>query len=199
MTIICEGREPLEIQGLFDRVESFKFGDFIIEAGDKKLIIERKKIGDLWNSLKSGRLNEQLSGCDALLIHHDEKEYYWQHNIEQINLWNTINGISRHHIVWHVIGLKHLEDTLRRYERQMYECKFDEFRKIHVKRDIPVSVRILADFENIGEERARMLLRHYKSLNKVFQAADELEAIPGIGGVLMAGISQRLDKEEVIE
>jgi ERCC4-type nuclease len=199
LTITTDRREPLDYQGLFDCVTEFEFGDFIIEAGGQKLIIERKKLGGLWKDLQSGRLNEQLSGCDALLIEHDQKDYFYHDNVDQIRMWDTLNGLNKHHMVFHVIGIAHLEKTLRRYERQMAEGKFGEFRKTHVKRDIPESVRILSDFTGIGEERARMLLKHYKTLNKVFQAADELEAIPGIGGHLMAGISQRLDKEEVIE
>jgi ERCC4-type nuclease len=197
--ITTDSREPLQIQGLFDKVERLEYGDFRIETSDTSFLIERKKIGDLWNSLKSGRLNEQLSGCDALLIHHDEIEYLRDYNIEQIRLLDVINGITKHHMVWHVIGTKHLCDTLRRYERQMIEGTFGEFRKVVVKEDLPVAVRILAQFEGIGVERSKSLLRIYKSLNRVFRAADEQDTISGIGPGLMSKISERLAKEEDIK
>jgi hypothetical protein len=189
--IIVDGQEPLDLQGLFDEVQHLEYGDYVIVHENTRFVIERKTIPDYWNSLKSGRLNEQLTGCDALLVHHTMSDNeYW--NIDVQRLYDTINGVSKHHIVWHVFSLNHLEKSLRRYEEQIINGTFGEFRRVHVKRDLPTIVRILADFDGIGEEKARMLLREHGTLENIFEAAYGQHFTKGIGEKTLLNISNRL-------
>jgi hypothetical protein len=167
MTIYVDGKEPFDIQNLFDEVMHLEYGDFLIQVNDKKFLIERKTVSDFWSSLKSGRLNTQLSGCDALLIHHQESgNEYW--NIDVQKLYNAINGVNKHHIVWHVFSYNHLQETLRRYEMQIADGTFGDFRLIHVKNDLPANIRILCDFDGVAEDRARRLLRKFGTLKDLF-------------------------------
>jgi ERCC4-type nuclease len=191
MTIIVEAREPLQYLSIGDKVESFQYGDYIIEAGGKRIIIERKTLNSYWTDLKTGRLHDQLIGCDALVIQTDG--FF----VNNDNLIDSINGISRHHIVWFVHDKEHLEKTLRRYEMQLENGTFGAYRQFVHKEDLPVALRILSQFDGVGLDRATSLLKTFKNLSEIFEMCtfkiEDTEGLPeGVGPKTMENIQNNL-------
>lgn len=192
--ITVAGDEPLEIQEIADEVVHLEFGDIVIEENGRKLIIERKRIGDFWSSLKSGRLNSQLMGCDALMIHGlpTEIEFFEKPEI----YYDAVNGVSKHHHVFWVLNVKHLEDTVRRYERQMKEGTFGEFKLMHVKKKkLQQCVRMLAEIDGIGVEKAKMMLSVHKNMYGVISAAESMAMTDGIGEKTLDNITGALGED----
>ena len=193
--ITVDPREPFDILSIGDKIERLQYGDFKIEAGGRTLLIERKTLADFWSSLKSGRLNEQLSGCDALIIHRTAHDWhYFDDNGD--NIMDALNGVSKHHIVWWADNIEHLEKTLRRYEGQLEDGSFGEFRKVIVKDDIATPVRILAQFEGIGRDRAEKLWRAFGTLQDLFFVLidEDTSAVwpEGIGQVTIQNMKNNL-------
>jgi hypothetical protein len=192
--IIVDSREPLPLQAIGDVVERLTYGDFIISVNEKKLILERKTLSGFYSDLHSGRLNEQLTGCDGLIIHHNNEEENYIGELK--DYYDKVNGISTHHSVFHVVSIQHLSDTLRRYEKYMADGSYGNFRMFAKKAQLPFTVRILAQFDGIGVDRAWLLWEHFGSLENVFAALTsdfEDEKWPrGIGPVLYERIQANM-------
>jgi hypothetical protein len=166
--IIVDSREPTIFLGIGDVIEKLEYGDFILADGEKKIILERKTISSFYTDLHSNRLNDQLTGCDGLIIHHNDSDSDYTDNVE--DYFDKINGISTHHMVFHVANIKHLDRTLRRYEQYLIDGTFGQFRQYAKKAQLPTTIRILAQFEHIGVDRAWLLWKHFGTIENIFAA-----------------------------
>jgi ERCC4-type nuclease len=199
--IIIDSREPFDIQAIGDKVELLEYGDIKIIAHDKQIIIERKTPSDFWNSLKSGRLNEQLAGCDALVIYGPYGLLPFFQTDKDDGLSGTyryvdaLNGVSNHHIVWHASNIQHLKKMILRYEEQLYDNTFGKMRLFAKKSQLPVPVDILARFPGIGVEKATQLLEAYEDLEGVFGAAYDRLTIENIGEKSLGKIESALKEK----
>lgn len=163
--IVVAGNEPFIFQEAFDEVQHLEFGDYILKYDDKQIVIERKTINDYWNSLKSGRLHNQLSGCDVLLIDHTNPKFNY---VDEEMFWKTLNGIANHHIVWHTYSVEDIVATLRRYEQRLIEGTLGEFRLHSPKDKLPAPVRILSAFDGIGRDKAELLWKSFGTVKDFF-------------------------------
>lgn len=184
--IIVDDREPEDIQSIGDLIKRLEYGDIVIESSDKKLVIERKTPTDLTQSLFNGRLNDQLAGCDALLVDmrkhgFNMAEYFRGMNNGPIPFINLLNGIATHTMIFYCLTLDQLKSMLNRFEDKINKGEFGKLRSIAPKSKLPVQVRILSQYPGVGIERAKILLKTYKSISAVEEAASITETIPGIG------------------
>lgn len=189
--ITVDSREPLVLQSIGDEVKLLPYGDFIIEINSKRLVIERKTVPDFWASLKKGRLNEQLDHSDALLIHHTIGEFTY---LNPVLFYDCLNGVcNRHNIkIWHAYDADHINKILRRYESQLANDTFGVYEPVIPKLPLPTSIRILAAFDNIGIEKAKILFEQHGSVQGVLDAAYEQERTHGIGEKTLKGIVANL-------
>jgi ERCC4-type nuclease len=192
MMLVVDNREPIELQSIADKIDHMQYGDIKIITLDKTFTIERKTISDFVASVHSGRLNEQLVGCDALLIHHKYGEFKY---ISEKRFYDMLNGVNKHHIVFHAYNMEHIIELIRRYEKQIEENKFGLFRKVVVKEELTTPVRVLGQFPGIGQDKARMLLKQHKNLNNVFNAAYNMHFTDGIGEITLNKIIDTLEEE----
>lgn len=206
MTIIIDRREPFEFQRIGDEVKQLEYGDAIIHTDSKDIIVERKTPTGFWTDLKSGRLNDQLTGCDVLAIfgpygilpysREDSPDEDYSTTKRYVD---AINGISNHHIVWHVNNIIHYENTLRRYEAQLIDGKFGNLRLFNKKPKLQTPIRILSEFNGIAIEKAKLLLQSYGTLEGVFGAAYERMKIENIGEKTLENIERDLKEKYVRE
>jgi len=204
--IIIDSREPTVFKNMGDTTTILPKGDIMIQVNDNKFLIERKTLTDYWSSLKSGRLNEQLETCDALLLDIRAGFYSIKDYTDINRFWDTVNGVSIHHIVLLGLSLDQIRQMIRRYEKQM---EINEFRifdgrvlKKDIKRDILPKVRVLSGFDHIGEEKAKILLKgNSNSLMKTFLwAISDVKShnIEGIGDITINSIKRTLlDEGEI--
>lgn len=160
-----------------DSVRRLKFGDARIEIIDKTgvlraLTAERKTVSDLIGSLESGRLNQQLSGCDMLIIV-DQKDMWlprgmWDRLYKDEQLRLITNSIQRHSIVQYVTSISEYFSLLRTLERQL---EHGEFGVLTLRRKVDRSLDnqqtgALACYPGIGHKIAAKILGVYGSLKK---------------------------------
>lgn len=176
--IVVDDREPKGIKKLFRIVRRLSRGDFQILVDDTKLVVERKTISDFWNSLKSGRLNEQLSHSDILIV-----EYlYIPKKIDWERVYDTINGVSVHHPVLLSRNALHTKKILLRLEEKLREGTFGVMRVRTVDRTLTdPRLGVLMKLPGIGEDRAKKVLQHYGSLWKAIGEYTQWDNIKGIG------------------
>ena len=199
MTIIIDSREPFDIQAIGDVVERLTFGDLVIDAGGKRLVVERKTPSGFWTDLKSGRLNDQLAGCDALVIYAPFGTMPYNRNDTEYNIQSgyitALNGVAKHHIVWHIFSYDHYNSSMHRYEKQMEAGEFNDMRLVANKAQLPTPVRILAQFPGVGVDKATYLLKNYENLEGVFGAAYERMYIENIGEKTLENIENKLKEK----
>jgi len=195
--IIVDDREPEEIQLIADEIKRLEYGDIVIDTDSRKLILERKTIPDLFQSLFTGRLNDQLIGCDGLLLdlrkHGFEISKYFQYSKSGYNpivFINLLNGISTHHRIFYFISIEQLKSMLIRFEDKISRDEFGQIREVMPKSRLPVQVRILSQYPGVGIEKAKLLLTHYGSIEAVEEAASIIDVIPGVGVKTLESINE---------
>ena len=173
---IVDSREPSSIKKLLKRykipfeVDELPVGD--LAYGN--IIIERKTIHDLANSVINGRIWGQLRNLEAivvdgkpiLLVELRGKEY-WKYltYLSSISAYCAKRGIYL--IVVH--SRKALANTLKQFMN-------GKTRSISLKKrwkGHPPQLVILAQFPNIGIKKAKELLNVYHNLRGVFSAEEE--------------------------
>ncbi|MEM4534993.1 MAG: helix-hairpin-helix domain-containing protein [Desulfurococcaceae archaeon] len=203
MTVLVDVREkgsivPRQLEKLGTPIEyvTLEVGDYLI--GD--LCCERKDVSDYVGSLISGRLNEQLYNMsynypisilivegfvDEVLVFRKLKRQQYISSLAGAVLKRAPEGNSG---VVNVICLSTPFDTAL-FIHYLHEkvVNQDLFRipKVAVKRKASLEERqltVLMSLPGIGEERARALLKRFKTLKNVINASfDELLSVPGIG------------------
>lgn len=201
MTIYADIHEPDNLRKPFVTM-SLPSGDYMIDAtvlstGEHIVVkIERKTITDFWGSLQSGRLQDQMSRCDILLL--DVSSGFTSAYINTSALYGAINGISIKNNIPIMFGVTHQDiiKTLKRYEMLIEIGEWHTLRVPIVKMDGETSVRILSQVPGIGVTKAKLLLRRYGTLRKVLNELGCIGELPaGIGQSIIDGINNALDEE----
>ena len=181
LIILVDRREPHGILKLFDKdhITTLEFGDFKIVGEEKNLLVERKTISDMWNSLKSGRLNMQLTMVDILII-----EYvYIPKRIDWERIYDVMSGLSMHHpVVWTRHHL-HTYNALKRIERKLNDGTLGTLRVpvVQTSPGLDDRIAILAMFPNVGAQRAEAILSHYGNLNEALNNIGKWTDVDGVG------------------
>jgi ERCC4-type nuclease len=196
MVIIIDSREPDDIQKIADKIKILQYGDICVTCNNQDLVLERKTPQDLVQSLFKGRLNYQLLGSNSLLIDirrhgfNFDKYFSYSDNYDNERFVNILNGISTHHNIYYFLSIPQLENFLKRIENKMELNEFGKVQQIVVKEELPVQVRILSQYPGIGVKRAKLLLRRYKSISGVEDAAAFMETCDGIGPDTLSKIDE---------
>jgi len=191
-------RKYLERMGLNVAVDALPIGDYYLHAGgkDESVVIERKTIVDLANSIKDGRLWNQITalsdvkreeGINVILLVEGwlkllEKFTRWkpQAILRLIEVIQTKYGIP---IVyspsweWSALYIKTKAESLgKTEEKRVYPLR-------HGKRPSELQKRILFVAEGlVGPKLARRLLEEFGTLKRVANASRvELMRVEGIG------------------
>lgn len=193
-----EFRKEFQSNGLKTAVQPLPAGDFLLLAapGKKPVLVERKTVIDLGNSIRDNRIWEQAK----LLAEAAEKEGYqpfiivegWLGVLEKYRGWkiqsvlrvidtlmldfeipvlNTPNKQAT--IAWLIAKAKSLGKT---EEKKIYRMRVE-------KKPMSLKDRILYVAESIvGPTLARKLLREFKTLRNIANASiKELMVVEGIG------------------
>jgi len=190
--IFVDRREPHGILKLFekDQITTLEFGDFKIVGEDKSLLVERKTITDMWNSLKSGRLNMQLTMVDILVI-----EYvYIPRKIDWERIYDVMSGLSMHHpIIWTRHHL-HTYKAIQRIERKLNDGTLGTLRVpiVQTSPGLDDRIAILAMLPNVGAQRAEAIFSHYGNLNEALNNIDNWKDVDGVGPRTIAKVKELL-------
>jgi ERCC4-type nuclease len=198
--IVIDSREPVDVLAWGDKIELMQYGDIVLRQGNVDYKIERKTPEGYVGDLKSGRLDQQLAGCQALLIDLRRTRFDFDYRYTgHLDEWfDKLNGTASHHTVYFTFSDKQAVDMFRRYDEKLRLGKLGTLKVPVVKRaGLNPSVRILSNFEGIGVDKATILLKVYKSLDGVFNAASNGETLPGIGQGTNDKICNRL--KEIVE
>jgi len=176
--LIVDDREPDSVKRLFSIVRRIEKGDFLIVVEDKKLTIERKTISDLWNSVKSGRLNLQLDGTDILLVEYN----YIPRKIDWEAVYDTISGVALHHPVLMTRNSLHTKKVLERIEKKLRDGTFGVMRTCQVDRTYEdPRLGTIASYPGIGVIRAKKILEHYHTVENALKNMEHWDEVQGIG------------------
>lgn len=193
-----EFREMLDREGLKTAVRELTAGDFLLMAppGKRSILVERKTVDDLANSVRDNRIWEQSS----LLLEEARRDGHqpliiiegWLGNLEKYRGWRiqsilrvldtlildmgipVLNTPSKEAtIAWIVAKAKSLGRT---EEKRVFRMRVE-------KKPMDIQDRILYVAEGIiGPTLARKLLERFKTLRNIANASKhELLSVEGIG------------------
>ena len=194
--IEVDRREPKGILSMFDKeqIVTLEFGDFRISSDDRTILVERKTISDMWNSLKSGRLNMQLTMVDMLII-----EYvYIPRKIDWEKIYDVMSGLSIHHpVIWTRHHL-HTYKALRRIERKLLDDTLGTLRVpiIRTSPGLDDRIAILALFPGVGAQRAEKIFNYFGSLAEALKNVNMWADIDGVGPKTVQKALEMLSDEE---
>ena len=210
MTILADYREDktrLEMlldYGLPLEIGELVYGDYAwLDTKQRAWGLEYKSGSDFLQSVASGRLHEQLAGMAdtydfpllvvSTVFKPDRDETIWCDRIH--HQWNY-RSLEAMRIAFWVRGVLpitlHSESCFPLALKAYYELSqrgleeagtaFQKTQIVTFKDGLRGPLRVLANFDGIGEERARSLLEVYGSLENVFaQDVKGLMAVKGIG------------------
>lgn len=200
--------------GLEVRIQELLYGDYLWQDAEGRVWgVEAKTGSDLLGSISSGRLHHQASGlvasCDVPVL-----AVEWWPQLDRDGIlrvdgvrtrwrWNSVIALLaalelRGVIVLHAKNGHEWAMTLKTiYELAM---KPEQHRAVlqrnpvsYFNRGIAPQLRVLMGFEGVSEKRARELLEHFGSLEKVFEATTkELMQVRGIGRKVAQGLRDTL-------
>lgn len=203
MTIYVDLHEPQYLKKRFTSVE-LKNGDIKIDTivkstGERKVIlIERKTLTDFWNSQSKGRLHDQLTKVDMLLI--DVSSGFTSIYIDTGSLYKSINTISIHTPVIFGVSSEEIVRTIVRYQQKIELGEWGTMRQPIITSRNPPIVRRLAAFDNVGPERAKALLKKFGTMRNVLNAIQMPTSLYGenipknIAKAVIDGINNGLDE-----
>jgi ERCC4-type nuclease len=210
-TLIVDQREKtsglvdllLREKGLRVQLQSLAFGDVIVGA----VGIERKTARDFCESLKDGRLFSQLIG---LRRYYRKRLVILEGDLELDQQLRQNYGLRgaflRVAAGLQIPVLRTL--TLPETVRVLAHLASQEEKRAAAPPAMPRNLRkpghgsysqvyVLSGVNQIGKERAKLLLRHFGTLRAVFDASvDELLRVPGVGPK-QAGLLFELANEKV--
>ena len=193
MEVMVDDREP---HGLF--LEFEKRGNLILTkkrlfAGDilfdNELLIERKTVLDFCQSLKDGRLFDQLikmsnTGTNAVLIIEGNEDNFEKTGLRQEAIQGAIASVS----------LKFKVPVLRSKDiTQTVDIMLQCYRQMDLVNAVPIpkiwrkikrkghsfdplflqKLKVLASFPGIGFEKSFILLQKFQTLEKIFTSSKE--------------------------
>lgn len=175
-------------------------GDYLI---NNQILIERKRLPDFLESLKSGRLFQQAyrminSGFRPMIILEGSKEEINNRQIKR----DAVQGALLHLTVFlgiPIIRSASLAETVRLLQftgNQLIEKSLPRFRRPVFNKPLPrityhhkKMLAVLISIRGIGIEKASSLLNHFGTLKEIYNAGiDELQKSYGIGPKLAAEI-----------
>jgi len=194
--LIADSREPKNYQDKADVVYELEHGDYCIVVQDKRVLFERKTFADFYGSVLDGRLNEQLANVDVLII---EQGWIPHQVIDRRKLYDLINAVSIHTPVVQVNDMEHLFQTLRRYEQKVRTGEWGTIRiraKMVLDKNLPAQVRMIASFVGIGVQKAKEVLKQYRSVKAALEhIADWHKAVAGVGKTLTKRAQEFYEQE----
>lgn len=156
-------------------IESLKIGDYLI----KDIVIERKTIPDLMNSIISKRIFNQLNNMKSydkklLIIENQEKLFLKNYNNKIIKGF-VLSMILKENIP--VILSKDYQETAELIailaKQQLNNNKEPVKHQILPKKILEKKQYILESFPGIGPVKAKKLLNRFSSLLNIFNASKE--------------------------
>lgn len=208
--IVIDSRElrSLVVRKLFElgvqiKTEPLEIGDFLLSD---QVAVERKTVQDFLNSIIDGRLFEQLSQMSKqfpkpLLIVEGNQDIYSLRAMHPNAIRAAIASIAVDFRIPIIYSQSEEETALFLYtiaKREQIECKKSV--KIRGEKK-PLSDKFLQEYlvaglPGVGIGIAKNLLRHFKTVEKVFTASEEeLKAVEKIGQKKAEKIRQILTKE----
>ena len=209
MKVTCDYREPSEIRDIVrNAVEDYggEFiigklfsGDFLVDGNNGKIVVERKTVSDYLQCLQTGRLSNQLYNMSAnfdisylvtvgyfsLAMEHTQiKRSSYISSLVRSSLKRTPDGKSG------IIHTLNLETT---YDFSLFISMLGTFlddssilripQLVYSENDkLTLKAAVFTAIPGVSEERGKRIIKHFKSLKRVFGASiADLEEVHGIG------------------
>jgi ERCC4-type nuclease len=178
-------------------------GDYVLSSD---CAVERKTVQDFINSMFSGRLFEQAEAlkeayAKPLLILEGDIELELEQRKNPRAFWGALLGLQVNMGV-PIISTPtflHTADVLYILAKRLQRKKAGKIAVQHKPRlmsDRDWQIYVVAGLPSIGNELATRLLRHFKSVRRVFQAVEsDLEKVEGIGNAKAKRIHRLLDMQ----
>jgi len=208
MSVIVDSREPkwvskaLRRYGLSVKIEALDFGDIM----NRRVIIERKTMSDLWNSISDGRLTKQSKFMVKLaesegkipyfVIHgYLEREPHIDFNRVMSMVYGTIASLS-YRSGAQVIYTEDEDMAVYIMVKILKGVSEGKVAMPWIIRNSDKRVQALVNLFGIAPSLAKALLFHFKSVKRVLEAGkEELMMVNGIGEHKAKRIWNILNKE----
>lgn len=189
------------------RMKHLETGDIILRYKCYTVGIEVKRGQDFSNSLKSGRLHNQIARLTEcfdfpILIIEDWKPFVGddddQASIkEKVRKHNmTVNTLNRRITTYET---KHLEATVDLIEELCRDLKMKKLnvirRPVVVEPGLSDSMKVICSLPNVKEILGERILDKYHTVQNALDNIDSWEDIEGIGKVKLARIKRTLTEE----
>lgn len=140
--------------------------------------VERKHIDDFVNSMKDGKIRNQLERIKqmgyepVLLVEGVLPSKYTQTPLKSI--YGHISSLSADGIkVIHTVSREHTAIWLCNIAMRLDKGTWTEFKvPVMVKKAHHSTLKLLASFDSVGEERAFIIRKHYKSLHSFIRSME---------------------------
>lgn len=200
--LIVDAREPRHlIDELIEkipgtRVEVLAYGDFMVIGADKRFVIERKQVSDLFKSLNDGRMWQQMKGLER--IEGFKKVVLIEGSLEMARKWDKSVSAARFTGTkvsllygWDDISLTATEsqtetvDFLRRLNEKAGNGQEEQYtRALGFQKERRTEeeelVDVLRGIDGIGDTKAVELLRKFRTIGNVTRASlKELKTVLG--------------------
>lgn len=207
--IIVDTREPDYLVALLSQM-GIEVGRKMVTPGDyilsSECAVERKTVQDFISSMFSGRLFEQAEAlkeayAKPTFILEGDVEWQLKEMRNPRAFWGAMLRIQLNMGIPVVATptLHHTADLLYTLAKRLQRTKEKKIAIQHKPRlmtDRDWQIYVVASLPSIGDELARRLLGHFKTIRKVFQTdTSGLEKVEGIGKAKAKRISQLLDEE----
>lgn len=165
---------PTFLKSLNHKIEikELKIGDYLTN----NIIIERKEIQDLVNSIKNKRIFKQIKEIKQykkrLLV--IEGDIYSQKSLSPNAIKGFILSVNLHHKI-PVIKTNSAQETAK-YISLLANKKINKSKTIIEKKKLNLEERkkyILQSFEGIGPKTSKKLIDNFKSLKNIFFATEK--------------------------
>jgi len=185
--IIRDTRElKPKLVAAFPKAYFLPHGDYLIMYEDRKLLVERKSIGDAIHSFHQKRLDEQILHVDVLLV---ENNWYTLKKFrnQALNIMKHLNRIALAMPVVRTESVGHTIEELYRMEEMLKNDQVGELRKPIIKSDLPDGMAkealVLMGFPGIGADRAYKLLKAFGSLEAAIANIKSWYLVEGISDI----------------
>jgi len=209
--IVVDSREPKTIQHLLSRmgveykVDSIPF-DCIVSGLKGVLIVERKTVTDIVNSIKSGRIFTQLAqmhdatddNTRALLsVIGDFRKIFYATKFRISSFYSALSAC----VFGFDVSVLHFSSNLRYCEFIASVSKYLESER---EPRVPVfkpkarttreeAMRIVASLPGVSTKLAERILQHFGTVRSVFNNIDRIDEVRGIGSSVKLKIIKAVD------
>jgi ERCC4-type nuclease len=178
-------------------------GDYVLSS---ECAVERKTVGDFFNSMFSGRLFEQAESlknayAKPMVILEGDVESELSRRKNPRAFWGAMLRLQVDMGVPIIATptFLHTADSLYTLAKRLQKAKVEKIAIQHKPRlmtDREWQLYVVASLPGIGDEIAARLLKHFKTARNVFEASEkDLMKVEGIGDCKASRIRKTLDKE----